>query len=104
VVVSVWIAAGAAAAQVCMPVNGVLRLAVDPSTGHSWGPVVSSNPQVLSCTVEDRALDAGSSVCVPHLPGMVAVSTMTGPPAGSADGRGEVKWELRVTVVGYGLI
>ena len=81
-----------------MPVNGQLRLTADPSPGQPWGPLVSSNPKILSCSSETGADGAVNGVCTPHLPGTVTVSAMTTP-----DGPARLRWELRVTVVAYGL-
>jgi hypothetical protein len=101
---SVRIAAGAAPEPVCLPVNGMLRLTADPSPHQPWGPLVSSNPKILSCTSEPGDAGAVKGVCVPHLPGTVTVSTTTGPFAGDPHGPAQFRWELRVTVVAYGLI
>lgn len=106
---SVRITAGAVAEPVCLPINGMLKLASDPSPHQPWGRLVSSNPKILSCTSEVGAAGTVSGVCVPHLPGTVTVSTMTvktttGPFAGDSAGPAQFRWELRVTVVAHGLI
>jgi hypothetical protein len=88
---------------VCLPVNGLLRLASDASPHQPWGSLVSSDPRILSCTTEPGAEGALTGECVPHLPGTVTVSTTTGPFAGDPHGPQQFHWELRVTVVAYGL-
>jgi hypothetical protein len=100
---SVRITAGAVPDPVCLPVNGMLKLASDPSPHQPWGPLVSSDPKILSCTSDAGTSGAVSGVCTPHLPGTVTVSTTTGPFAGDPHGPAQFHWELRVTVVAYGL-
>jgi hypothetical protein len=100
---SVRITAGALPEPVCLPINGMLRLTADPSPHQPWGKLVSSNPKILSCTSEAGAQGEVSGVCTPHLPGTVTVSTMTAPFAGDPHGPPQYRWELRVTVVAYGM-
>ena len=94
--VTVRITAGAVPEPVSLPVNGVLRLTAEPSPDRPWGPLVSSDPRILSCESKPAAGGAVTGVCIPHLPGRVTVSTTSGP--------ARLRWELRVTVVAHGLI
>jgi hypothetical protein len=100
---SVRITAGVVPEPVCLPVNGSLRLTSDPSPHQPWGPLVSSNPKILSCTSETSAQGTVSGVCTPHLPGTVTVSAMTAPFAGDLHGPPQFRWELRINVVAYGV-
>jgi len=100
---SVRITAGAVPEPVCLPINGSLRLSSDPSPHQPWGQLISSNPKILSCTSESGPQGTVSGVCTPHLPGAVTVSTMTAPFAGDPHGPPQFRWELRVTVVAYGV-
>jgi hypothetical protein len=100
---SLRITAGTVPEPVCLPINGSLRLTSDPSPHQPWGQLVSSNPKILSCTSEPGPQGTVSGVCTPHLPGTVTVSAMTAPFAGDPHGPPQFLWELRVTVVAYGV-
>lgn len=100
---SVRITAGGVPDPVCVAVNGSLRLSSDPSPHQPWGQLVSSDPKILSCASESGPQGTVSGVCAPHLPGTVTVSTMTAPFAGDPSGPPQFRWELRVTVVAYGM-
>jgi hypothetical protein len=95
---SLQVTAGAVPAPVCVPVNGVLHLTADPSSRQPWGPLTSSEPKILTCTSQPGAEGSVDGVCRPHLPGTVTVSALL-----TGDGRPPFRWELRVTVVAYGL-
>jgi hypothetical protein len=86
-------------APICVHVGQVLQLNSGPSPHQPWEEVVSSDPDVVSCTstrAPDGAIVAG---CHALKPGTVTLSTGTMPFAGDPHGPAQHAWQVAITVV-----
>ena len=97
-VIAVAIQPAGRPAGICLPVNGILRLAADPSPRQPWDQLASSDSAVLACVSQSSSNGSVTGACTALHPGTATVSTMTAPFAGDPHGPPQYLWHIAVTV------
>ena len=95
---TVRIQAGQSPPPMCVVVGQAIRFTADASPRQPWGPIVSSDARVLSCTSHRQVEGSVGGTCIARQRGTATVSTMTSNFPGDPHGPPIYLWSARVTV------